>query len=101
MNHDDVWRQHAACTRGLALPTVAGVVIVVPFDPDLFFPRDGHHETSQRAKSICAVCPVAEDCLAYALDSYIRDGIWGGTSLRQREVIWRERRRAQERPEAS
>lgn len=93
MNHDDLWRLHAACRRGLPLPMPAGWVLVVPFDLNMFFPADGHHETSRRAKSVCAACPVAEDCLDYALAEFIRDGIWGGTSLRQREVLWRRRRR--------
>ena len=27
---------------------------------------------------ICAVCPVADDCLAYAVTHELRDGLWGG-----------------------
>lgn len=59
-----------------------------------FFPSDGKHTESKRAKEICAGCLVVDECLAYALDNFIRDGIWGGTSLRQREAMWRARRTA-------
>ncbi|MGH8896202.1 MAG: WhiB family transcriptional regulator [Egibacteraceae bacterium] len=30
------------------------------------------------AKAVCAVCPVADDCLEYALDTGRTDGVWGG-----------------------
>lgn len=93
MNHDDVWRLHAACSRGLRLHLL-GLVADVPFDLNLFFPEDGHRQQAARARRVCAACPVAEDCLAYALDHFIRDGIWGGTTLRQREPMWRARRQA-------
>ena len=92
MNHDDIWREHAACTRGLAIPGPLGLVVRIPLDPNLFFPEDGHKLQAARARQICAVCPVADDCLAYALDHFIRDGIWGGTTERQRRPMWRARR---------
>ncbi len=34
----------------------------------------------QRAKAICATCPVREPCLAYALRIREPHGIWGGLS---------------------
>lgn len=92
MNHDDVWRVHAACAGGLRLHLL-GLVATVPFDLNLFFPEDGHRDQARRARQVCAVCPVADDCLRYALDHFIRDGVWGGTTLRQREPMWRARRR--------
>jgi len=96
VNHDDLWREHAACSRGLNIPGPLGLVAHVPFDLNLFFPEDGHKEQAARARQICAVCPVADDCLAYALDLFIRDGIWGGTTERQRRPMWRARRQESE-----
>lgn len=91
MNHDDVWRMHAACLGTLRLHLL-GLEASFPFDPNLFFPEDGHKIQARIARQVCAVCPVADDCLAYALDNFIRDGIWGGTSERQRRVLQRQRR---------
>jgi hypothetical protein len=31
-----------------------------------------------RAKAICASCPVADDCLAFGIETNQPDGIWGG-----------------------
>ena len=45
-----------------------------------------------RARRICARCPVRETCLEYALNHHIADGIWGGTSERQRSRLQQERR---------
>ncbi|MGH9060608.1 MAG: WhiB family transcriptional regulator, partial [Acidimicrobiales bacterium] len=46
-----------------------------------------------RAKAICARCPVRAECLAFALATDQRYGIWGGTSETDRVVIARGRRR--------
>lgn len=55
----------------------------------IFFPTQG--ESANRAKAICAECPVAAECLEYALDTPERYGIWGGTSEKERRVLRRER----------
>ncbi len=54
-------------------------------DPEMFFPDKGG--STREAKSICARCPVAAECLDYALDNDERFGIWGGLSERDRRVI--------------
>lgn len=57
-----------------------------------FFPARG--EPTGKAKAICARCPVAADCLDFALALGHRlDGIWGGTSQYQRHQILRRRAR--------
>ncbi len=64
---DPTWRLRAAC-RGLG--------------PDLFFP-----ETAvgiAQAKAVCLGCAVREPCLAYALATRQRFGVWGGTTERRR-----------------
>lgn len=54
-------------------------------DPELFFPRRG--ENTLQAKAVCAVCPVRQECLDYALASTDLLGIWGGTSEKERRRI--------------
>lgn len=61
-------------------------------DPELFFPEKGGSHAA--AKAICARCPVAAECLDYALaddqSSYVSPfyfGIWGGTSPLERRQI--------------
>jgi WhiB family redox-sensing transcriptional regulator len=44
---------------------------------------------SKRAKEVCGRCPVKERCLAFAVEASTTarsplDGIWGGTTARQR-----------------
>lgn len=57
-------------------------------DPELFFPELSHPTTE--AKRVCALCPVVDDCLAYALEADEPFGVWGGWSPRQRR-IWLNR----------
>lgn len=93
VNHDDLWREHAACRTHLRLWLWWGLSVSFELDLNLFFPEDGHKEQAALARRFCDLCPVAEDCLEYALVHFIRDGIWGGTSERQRRVLQRARRR--------
>jgi WhiB family transcriptional regulator, redox-sensing transcriptional regulator len=57
-----------------------------------FFP-DAADWADPRAGRICAVCPVKDECLDYALRNPSLDGIWGGTSEEERRKIRRRRRR--------
>lgn len=55
-------------------------------DPELWFPGVG--EPAIPAKRICAVCPVREACLDYALAAGPRIyGIWGGTTEKERRQL--------------
>lgn len=54
-------------------------------DAELFFPETGL--TSRTARSVCRRCDVRTDCLAYAIDNGIREGVWGGMSERQRRPL--------------
>lgn len=58
--------------------------------PAVFFPSDGLGV--QAAQRICAECPVAHECLEYALAHRIDHGVWGGCSERERRRILRRRR---------
>ncbi|MFV0316410.1 MAG: WhiB family transcriptional regulator [Microthrixaceae bacterium] len=67
--------------------------------PSVFFPSDG--VGVEKAKKVCEGCPVADQCLEYAIKYRIDHGVWGGTSERQRRRIIRaraEQRAAAERP---
>ena len=65
----------------------------VGVDPDLFFPTRG--AWSEVALQTCAGCAVREQCLEYALAlGPDLDGVWAGTSQRQRVRMLRARRAA-------
>lgn len=71
------WIRHAAC---------------VGLDPAMFFPgaargRPVSITACQPAFSICAICPVSVDCLAWALGSGEKDGIYGGCLLRGGRIV--------------
>lgn len=59
---DTNWRERAACQGS---------------DPELWFPDNGGRGGDE-ARRICQRCPVADDCLEYAVVTGQRDGIWGG-----------------------
>lgn len=69
------WRRLAKC-RGM--------------DPDLFHPARGQDVSA--AKAVCDGCPVRSECLSEALQSSQNDdqGVWGGTSARERMDIRRK-----------
>lgn len=51
---------------------------------DFWHPEKGG--STKAAKAICADCPVIAGCLEYALANNV-DGIWGGTSERERRAL--------------
>jgi WhiB family transcriptional regulator, redox-sensing transcriptional regulator len=75
------WRSSAACLSA---------------DPDLFFPlsSSGPAEQIARAKAVCARCQVRSECLEFALTHDQTHGIWGGTTVEDRQRLRRRRRRA-------
>jgi WhiB family redox-sensing transcriptional regulator len=70
------WRQQAAC---------CGV------DPEIFHPAT--EEEAEPAKAICASCVVRDPCLQHALAYRELEGIWGGTTGRERRRLLRRQRR--------
>lgn len=54
-------------------------------DAELFFPEKGG--STALGKRVCAQCPVATQCLDYALACSERFGIWGGKSERERRAM--------------
>lgn len=70
------WREQAACAD---------------YPNQLFFPPpDAGDDVVERATSVCAVCPVLDDCLEYALETNQRAGIWGGTTEDERRSLRRK-----------
>lgn len=80
------WRHKAACREQ---------------EPELFFPvGTGGPALVQlaEAKAVCRGCPVASQCLAWALESGQDAGVWGGLSEDERRALKR-RRSARQRQE--
>jgi WhiB family redox-sensing transcriptional regulator len=75
------WRKQGACLSA---------------DPDLFFPvssRGVSVTQIDRAKKVCASCPVRARCLDFALSTQQQFGIWGGTTEDERKRLIRRTRR--------
>lgn len=76
--------------EGDVIGVPADLPVAVPWDlaplaacadmgPELFFPLPG--EDDGPAKAVCAVCPIASDCLARARANGESWGVWGGVNL--------------------
>jgi WhiB family redox-sensing transcriptional regulator len=62
---DTSWRMNAACTGK---------------NPELWFPERSNSLIAQQAKKECAACPVRATCLAWAIETEVEFGVWGGTT---------------------
>lgn len=78
------WQRQAAC----------GDLDGAWFFPADREPADVRAARTARAKSVCALCPVVSDCLAYALSVREPFGIWGGLTEAERAAALRARSRA-------
>jgi WhiB family transcriptional regulator, redox-sensing transcriptional regulator len=73
------WRDYAACRHA---------------DPELFFPigtAGAGLVQADRAKRVCAGCPVRAVCLDWALTTGQDVGIWGGTVPDERRAMRAQR----------
>jgi WhiB family transcriptional regulator, redox-sensing transcriptional regulator len=68
------WRDLAACRD---------------VDPETFFPIGTTDALGQlrEARAICGRCPVAADCLDWALRVGQDHGVWGGTTPEERRAL--------------
>jgi hypothetical protein len=65
---------------------------ILRIDQRLFFQVIGRHQDiTYTAKRVCDSCHVKEQCLEYALEHNISDGIWGGLTKQERKRLRRER----------
>lgn len=69
------WREAAAC-------------LDVPGDVT-FFPDKENVAAIAKAKAVCATCPVADECLTWAIKSNQPEGIWGGHTPKERRSLRR------------
>lgn len=76
-NDTDGWARQALCKE---------------MDPEIFFPHAGDQATCIIAKRICHQCPVKQPCRDYALADPKLNGIWGGTTYRDRLKIRNQER---------
>lgn len=67
--------------------------VCAQIDPDLWFAEEGNYQASIEAKKVCQTCPVVQQCLEYAIDNNILYGIWGASTLRERQAVKRRRRK--------
>lgn len=77
---DPRWRERGACRD---------------VDPELFFPIGTGwrvQEQVEAAKEVCRGCSVVDTCLAFAVDTGQRDGVWGGLSQDELRPLIRRRR---------
>ncbi|MGW4834717.1 WhiB family transcriptional regulator [Streptomyces globisporus] len=78
MTTDLSWRESALCAQT---------------DPEAHFPEAGN--SNRAAKRTCLACDVRPECLAYALDTGQRHGVWGGLGERElRQTVARLNRAA-------
>lgn len=73
------WQQEGACRQA---------------SPDTFFHPEGERGPSrerrvERAKAVCATCPVLQTCRDHALRVREPYGVWGGLTEDERQEIYR------------
>lgn len=61
------WTRDAACAQT---------------DPEIFFPL-GKGRDADKARRICAGCPVVNECAEYAVRTRQDEGVWGNMSRRE------------------
>lgn len=72
----ELWREGALCAQSW---------------PDAWFPEHGGHvKDSVRAVATCFACPVRAQCLEYAVEHAVDEGIWGGLTPGQRKRLKRK-----------
>ncbi|WP_338676769.1 WhiB family transcriptional regulator [Streptomyces sp. SCSIO 30461] len=71
---DTYWQARGACHW------------LYPEDADeLFFASGRDREAIAEAKALCATCPVRDECLDFAVENGLKEGVWGGCTPAERE----------------
>lgn len=60
-------------------------------DPELFWVFEAQRDLVAAAKALCRSCRVRDACLQWALE-HGEQGIWGGTTERERQLMRRMQR---------
>lgn len=75
---EQMWQVKASCRGPLA---------AVFFPPSHFERKEDKEHREARAKAMCALCPVRQPCLDYALRIREPHGIWGGLNEAERKDL--------------
>jgi WhiB family redox-sensing transcriptional regulator len=67
-----------------------GTQLCSQYDLDIFFPEEYEEKDVAQAKSVCNSCWLQDKCLSFALKTNEREGVWGGTTPRERRAIKRK-----------
>ena len=66
-----------------------GTQLCTTYSTDIFYPEEYEEENVAQAKTICNDCWIKDKCLAYALGTNEKEGVWGGTTPIERKRIRR------------
>ncbi|MGW2685704.1 WhiB family transcriptional regulator [Streptomyces sp. NPDC001414] len=73
---DTSWHTHGTC-HGMDVEDADAV----------FFPGPRDHEEIAEAKELCGWCPVRRECLDFALENVLKEGVWGGLTEAERRPL--------------
>ncbi|MFB6552691.1 WhiB family transcriptional regulator [Streptomyces sp. NPDC056405] len=73
---DTSWHTRGAC-HGMDVEDAEAV----------FFPGPRDHEEIAEAKELCGWCPVRRECLDFALENALKEGVWGGLTEAERRPL--------------
>jgi WhiB family redox-sensing transcriptional regulator len=83
----------------MSIPSVWETALPCQVDePDLWFAEK--RADRERAKALCAQCPIRRECLAAALERREPWGVWGGEIIEQGAVVRNKRPRGRPRKNA-
>jgi len=66
-----------------------GTQLCTSYSTDIFYPEEYEEADVAQAKSICNDCWIKDKCLAFALSTKEKEGVWGGTTPIERKRIRR------------
>jgi WhiB family redox-sensing transcriptional regulator len=66
-----------------------GTQLCISYSTDIFYPEEYEEADVAQAKTICNDCWIKDKCLAYALSTNEKEGVWGGTTPVERRRIRR------------
>lgn len=66
-----------------------GTQLCTTYSTDIFYPEEYEEANVAQAKTICNDCWIKDKCLAYALSTNEKEGVWGGTTPIERKRIRR------------
>jgi hypothetical protein len=71
-------------------PCVERYLLYYPEGDEYPIPTDQKRyidKVNEEAKAVCRTCPVIQKCLDYALSAQEAEGVWGGTTAKERELL--------------